>query len=152
VNIALNVKIIGIEIGGGTIGAFTFPLLVVEGLGYGIVGLAGATAFTATLNVATLYVLLHRRGWFHMTGKLAGRIARQIVATLAMSALLVWLMPLMADRYGGNVIERVWSLAVLVSAGMAAFFIVAWLVGAIDKDLVAQLRRKPKAGPVDLAE
>jgi putative peptidoglycan lipid II flippase len=87
-----------------------------------------------------------------MTGKLAGRIGRQIVATLAMSALLVWLMPLMADRYGGNVIERVWSLAVLVSAGMAAFFIVAWLVGAIDKDLVAQLRRKPKAGPVDLAE
>ncbi len=152
VNIALNVKIIGIEIGGGTIGAFTFPLLVVEGLGYGIVGLAGATAFTATLNVLTLYTILQKRGWFHFTGKLAGRIARQIVATVAMSALLVWLMPLMADRYGGNVIERVWSLAVLVSAGMAAFFAVAYFVGAIDKDLIAQLRRKPKAGPVDLAE
>jgi putative peptidoglycan lipid II flippase len=119
---------------------------------YGIVGLAGATAFTATLNVLTLYTLLHRRGWFHMTGKLAGRIARQIVATLAMSALLMWLMPMMADRYGGNVIERVWSLAVLVSAGMVAFFMVAYLVGAIDKDLLAQLRRKPRAGQVDLAE
>jgi putative peptidoglycan lipid II flippase len=119
---------------------------------YGIVGLAGATAFTATLNVLTLYTLLHRRRWFHMTGKLAGRIGRQIIATLAMSALLVWLMPMMADRYGGNVIERVWSLAVLVSAGMVAFFLVAYLVGAIDKDLLAQLRRKPRAGQVDLAE
>lgn len=119
---------------------------------YGIVGLAGATAFTATLNVLTLYTLLHRRGWFHMTGKLAGRIARQIVATLAMSALLLWLMPLMADRYGGNVIERVWSLGVLVGAGIIAFFAVAWLIGAIDKDLLAQLRRKRKAEPVNLSE
>jgi len=119
---------------------------------YGIVGLAGATAFTATLNVLTLYTLLHRRGWFHMTGKLAGRIARQIIATLAMSALLLWLMPLMADRYGGNVIERVWSLAVLVGGGIIAFFAVAWLIGAIDKDLLAQLRRKRKAETVNLSE
>jgi putative peptidoglycan lipid II flippase len=119
---------------------------------FGIVGLAGATAFTATLNVLTLYTLLHRRGWFHMTGKLAGRIARQVIATLAMSALLWWLMPLMADRYGGNVVERVWALTVLVGAGLVTFFAVAYGVGAIDKDLLAQLRRKPKAQPVNLSE
>jgi putative peptidoglycan lipid II flippase len=119
---------------------------------FGIVGLAGATAFTATLNVLTLYTLLHRRGWFHMTGKLAGRIARQMIATLAMSALLWWLMPLMADRYGGNVVERVWALTVLVGAGLVTFFAVAYGVGAIDKDLLAQLRRKPKAQPVNLSE
>jgi len=119
---------------------------------YGIVGLAGATAFTATLNVLTLYTILQWRGWFHFTGKLAGRIARQIVATAAMSALLWWLMPLMADRYGGNVLERVWSLAVLVGAGAATFFAVAWVIGAIDKDLIGQLRRKRPAEPVDLAE
>ena len=41
--------------------------------------------------------------------------------------------------------RRVWSLAVLVSAGLAVFFAVAWLVGALDKDLMAQLRRRPKA-------
>jgi putative peptidoglycan lipid II flippase len=87
-----------------------------------------------------------------MTGKLAGRIARQMIATLAMSALLWWLMPLMADRYGGNVVERVWALAVLVGAGLVTFFAVAYGVGAIDKDLLAQLRRKPKAQPVNLSE
>ena len=58
---------------------------------------------------------------------------------------------LLDDRYGGNVIERVWSIALLVGAGAAAFFGVAWAIGAIDKDLIAQLRRKRPARPVDLA-
>jgi putative peptidoglycan lipid II flippase len=120
---------------------------------YGIVGLAGATAFTATLNVLTLYTLLQLRGWFHVTGKLAGRIGRQLVATAAMSAALWLILPLMADRYGGSVFERLWSLGTLVSAGLIVFFVVAWLVGALDKDLLAQLRRKrPPKQAVDLAE
>jgi len=123
---------------------------------YGIVGLAAATAFTATLNVLTLYTVLQIRGWFHFTFKLAGRIARQLVATTVMSALLWWLMPLLADRFGGNVFERVWSLAVLVGVGMTAFFAVAYLIGALDKDLIAQLRRKRRVpadtGPPNLSE
>jgi putative peptidoglycan lipid II flippase len=119
---------------------------------YGIVGLAAATAFTATLNVLTLYTLLQVRGWFHFTAKLASRIARQLVATAAMSALLWWMMPLLADRFGGNVIERIWSIALLVAAGGGAFFLVAWAIGAIDKDLIGQLRRKRPAEPVNLSE
>jgi putative peptidoglycan lipid II flippase len=117
---------------------------------FGIVGLAGATATTATLNVLTLYTLLQVRGWFHFTGKLAGRIGRQIVATAAMSGVLWWLMPLMASRYRGNIVERAWSLGVLVLAGMIVFFAVAWLVGALDKDLLAQFRRRrPAASAAD---
>lgn len=119
---------------------------------YGIVGLAGATAFTATLNVLTLYTILQVRGWFHFTGKLAGRIARQIVATAAMSALLWWMMPLLADRFGGSVIERVWSIMLIVGAGAGVFFAVAWATGAIDRDLIAQMRRKRPAQPVNLSE
>ncbi|MEO6387128.1 MAG: murein biosynthesis integral membrane protein MurJ [Croceibacterium sp.] len=124
---------------------------------YGIVGLAAATAFTATLNVVTLYALLQLRGWFHFTARLAGRIARQILATAVMSALLLWLMPRLAEYFGGSVLERVASLAALVGAGLIAFFAAAYLLGALDKDLVAQLRRRRPAaqadsGPVDLAE
>ncbi len=92
------------------------------------------------------------RGWFHFTGKLAGRIARQILASAAMGGVLYWLVPLMADRYGGNVIERIWSLGVLVGAGLITFFVAAWVLGALDKDLVAQLRRKRPAQPVNLSE
>ncbi len=119
---------------------------------YGIVGLAAATAITSTLNVLTLYTLLQVRGWFHMTGKLAGRIARQAIASAAMGAFLWWLLPQFAGRYAGNVFERVWSLAVLVLGGMIVFFAVAYLVGALDKDLLAQLKRKRADKPVDLAE
>ena len=116
---------------------------------YGIVGLAGATAFTSTLNVALLYAILEKRGWFHFTAKLGGRIARQLVATAAMGATLWALMPVMASHYGGNILERVWSLSALVAAGMVVFFGVAYLVGALDKDLLAQLRRRRPAPAAD---
>jgi putative peptidoglycan lipid II flippase len=109
---------------------------------YGIVGLAGATAASASLNCLLLYTVLHRRGWFHFTAKLAGRIARQLIAVAAMSALLWWMMPMMAPYYGGGVFERIWSLAALCTAGGAVFFVVAFLVGALDKDLVAMLTRR----------
>lgn len=113
---------------------------------YGIVGLAGATAASATLNCLLLYTILHRRGWFHFTAQLADRIARQIVAVAAMAALLVWLMPMLAPWYGGDVIERIGSLAVLVGAGGTTFFAVAFLVGALDKDRLAMLTRRRARG------
>jgi len=119
---------------------------------YGIVGLAAATAATATLNVMVLYATMHARGWFRFTGKLVSRIVRQLVATATMGAFLWWLTPLLADRFGGTVVERVWSLLALVLGGMAVFFAAAYLVGALDKDLVAQLRRRRPAQSVDLSE
>lgn len=114
---------------------------------YGIVGLAAATAFTSTLNVAMLYIMLHHRGWYNVSPRLFGKILRQLVATGAMAAVLYVLMPLMATRYGGNVIERVWSLGLLVGSGMVTFFVIAYAVGALDKDLLRQLRRRKPAAP-----
>ncbi len=125
VNIAINLAVIG---------------------RFGIVGLAGATAASATINCLLLYAILHRRGWFHFTSKLAGRIARQLAATGAMAGVLWLIMPLMASHYGGGVLERIWSLGVLVSAGAIVFFVTAYLTGALDKELVAQLRRRPASG------
>ncbi|MDO9363180.1 MAG: murein biosynthesis integral membrane protein MurJ [Sphingopyxis sp.] len=118
---------------------------------YGIVGLAGATAVSASFNCILLYAVLHHRGWFHFTAKLGGRIARQIVAVAAMSALLWWMMPLMAPYYGGGVFDRIWSLAALCAAGGAVFFAFAFLVGALDKDLVAMLTRR-RGKPAEIQE
>jgi putative peptidoglycan lipid II flippase len=109
---------------------------------YGIVGLAAATACSASLNCLLLYSILHARGWFHFSAKLAGRVFRQIVATAAMAAALWWVLPTMADRYGGSVIDRIWSLSALVGLGLLVFFGAAYLTGALDQDLIAQLRRK----------
>lgn len=120
---------------------------------FGIVGLAGATAFTSTLNVAALYAVLHRRGWFRMTPRLASRIVRQLASAGVMALALWTLLPLLAERYAGHAIERAWSLAVLVGVGGAVFFATAWLVGALDKGHLAQLRRRRAAKePVNLSE
>ena len=109
---------------------------------YGIVGLAAATASSASLNCLLLYIILHRRGWFHFTAALGAKIARQLLATAAMSAVLWWLVPQFAARYSGSVLERVWSISLIVGAGLAVFFTTALVVGAIDKELLAQLRRR----------
>lgn len=109
---------------------------------YGIVGLAGATAVTATLNVATLFTILQLRGWFHFSARLASRIARQIIATCAMGAALWFVTPALQPWWSGEALGRVLALGTLVLFGAMVFFLAAYLVGALDKDLLAQLRRK----------
>ena len=109
---------------------------------YGIVGLAGATAATAWLNVASLYAVLQLRGWFTMTRTLASKIARQILATLVMAGVLAYLTPSLAPLWGGGTLERIGALTALVAAGGTTFFLSALVFGALDKDLLAQLRRR----------
>jgi putative peptidoglycan lipid II flippase len=122
------------------------------GLGYGIVGLAAATAMSATLNCLLLYAVLHKRGWFHFSAQLGGRVARQLAATAAMSGFLWWLMAVLFDRFSGSVIERIWSLAVLVLGGMVVYGAVGWLAGAIDKEEIQTLLRRRKATPSSVSE
>ncbi len=123
---------------------------------YGIVGLAAATAITAWLNVASLYTVLQLRGWFTMTGRLAGRIARQIAATAVMAGLLALMAPRMEAMWSGGTLPRIGALVALVLAGGAAFFAAAFLFGALDKSLLAQLRRRRPVstteGPPNLSE
>jgi putative peptidoglycan lipid II flippase len=122
------------------------------GLGYGIVGLAAATAMSATLNCLLLYIALHKRGWFHFSAQLGARIARQLIATAAMSAFLWLMMDVLFDRFSGSVIERIWSLLILVLGGMAVYGAVGWLVGAVDKNEIQTLLRRRKATPVTVSE
>jgi putative peptidoglycan lipid II flippase len=121
--------------------AFNVAVNLVVVRRFGIVGLAAATAASASLNCVLLYAILHARGWFRFTARLGSRIARQALASAAMGAMLWWLTPLLAGRYAGDALERAWSLALLVGAGLATFAAAAWTVGALDKTLLAQLRR-----------
>ncbi len=109
--------------------------------GYGIVGLAAATACSATLNCILLYIMLHRRGWFHFTASLASRVLRQLLAVGAMSALLWWLMSWMAPYYSGSVLEKILSLTLIVVTGGAVYAGVGWFTGAIDKSQISALKR-----------
>ena len=90
--------------------------------GYGIVGLAARDRGVGEHQLpAALHRSSHRRGWFHFTASLASRIARQLVAVAAMSALLWWMMPMLKPYYGGGVFDRIWSLAALVGAAARPF-------------------------------
>ncbi len=109
---------------------------------YGIVGLAAATACSATLNCLLLYIVLHKRGWFHFSAQLGNRIFRQLIATAAMSALLWWMMQILLPNFSSDILTRIVSLILLVGGGMAVYFIVGYLVGAVDKDRVNRLLRR----------
>ncbi len=84
-----------------------------------------------------------------MTRRLGGMVLRQIGATAVMGAALALAMQLMADRYGGNVIERASSLCALVALGLVAFFGTARGTGALDRDLLGQLRRRRAPRPTE---
>lgn len=114
-------------------------LLLIER--FDIVGLVIASAAAAWLNVALLYAGLHRRGQFHLTAPSALRIAKQIIAAALMAALLWWLAIPLAPHFGGNVFERVWSIAALILPGAALYFAALWVLRGFDRDQIARFRR-----------
>lgn len=120
-------------------------IYVVMIAGYGIVGLAAATAASATLNCILLYINLHRRGWFHFTPRLGMKLLRQLAAVAIMTAALFWVMPVAAPYYSGSAMEKAVSLAVIVAGGGLIYAIAGWLTGAIDHTHIQALRRSREA-------
>lgn len=112
---------------------------------WGIIGLAGATAASATLNCLLLYIVLHKRGWFRFTGALGARVARQLAATAIMSALLWWLMGWMMPYFSDDIPTRVAALAILVGGGMAVYFVAGYMLGALDRERINHLLRRNRA-------
>jgi putative peptidoglycan lipid II flippase len=111
----------------------------------GIYSLATVTSAGAWLNFAALFALLFVRGHFRMPGWLVGRVVRQLLAALAMAAALFVLRSLLADWFLGSGLERVVGLAVLVGTGGAVYFGVAFLIGGVDREAIATLRRRKPA-------
>lgn len=109
----------------------------------GVAGLALGGAIGAWTNCALLYAILARRGDYHLTALTAGRIARIALAAALMGVVLYFAMPLGEDWYVGGAAERIAAILALVGAGAAVFFAVAAVLGVIDRDTLAQLRRRP---------
>jgi len=108
----------------------------------GVVGLALAGALAAWCNCALLYVLLARKGHFHLTALVAGRIARIALAAALMGVALWWLTPLGAPYYTAGALARIGAIAALTGAGGVVFFFAAWMLGVIDRSTIDQLRRR----------
>jgi putative peptidoglycan lipid II flippase len=101
---------------------------------FGIVGLAAATAIGSWLNTFVLYAILVRRDLYRMDSKLVSQLVRQLVAAAGMVAVLYLLRQPLAGWFGGSILERAVGVAALVAAGSLAYFGIAALNGAIDRE------------------
>ncbi len=109
---------------------------------FGVVGLALGGAIGAWSNCAMLYAILARRGYYRLTGLVAGRIARIALAAAVMGTVLWYAMPYGAQWYSGSVLERVVAVIALVGLGATIFFGIAILLGVVNRETVGQLRRR----------
>jgi putative peptidoglycan lipid II flippase len=110
----------------------------------GIYSLATVTSAAAWLNFLLLFVILALRGHFRMPGWLISRVARQLVAAVAMGAALYFLQRWLGDVFTGGVGERVVGIGIIVGTGAALYFGIAWFIGGIDRDdFRTLLRRSP---------
>jgi putative peptidoglycan lipid II flippase len=110
----------------------------------GLPALPLSTAFSAWVNCLILYVLLHKRGHFSVTGTLAFRLGRQLIAAVAMGAALWFLQKLLGPFMSGSSFNRVVGLGALVGTGGLVYFGLGWVIGAINKDDVLTLLRRKK--------
>lgn len=125
---------IGILLGSVAANFLLIPLL-------GIYSLATVTSLGAWLNFALLYLLLHRRGHFRLTGALGSRLARQMAAALAMGIALYFIGQALAGYFLGSALERIGSLGLLVGTGLLVYFGVAWLLGGVSRETIGALHR-----------
>lgn len=112
---------------------------------YGIVGLAAAGAIAAWCNCAMLYMMLHRRGHFHLELSLLLRIVRITVSAAGMAVVLIYAAPIGEGLYDGNIWQRIGSITALVSAGGLVYAVLAWVTGAVDRDKITMLTKKKAA-------
>jgi putative peptidoglycan lipid II flippase len=109
-----------------------------------IYSLATVTSASAWINFALLFGISYSRDQFRMPGWLVSRVARQLLAALAMAGSLYGVKAFAGDLFFGGVLERVIGLGALVGIGGLVYFTVAWLIGGIDKEALATLRRRAK--------
>ena len=101
---------------------------------FGHVGLAWATAISAWVNVVLLYGGLKRRQLFHLDRSIWRLFWRVLLATLALSAVLIlWAVPLPWFAMSG--LERIVHMAVVCAGGLLGYAVILALLGIRPKDL-----------------
>ncbi len=104
-----------------------FNLILVWWLAH--VGLALASSLAAMLNVWWLYTGLRRNGSF-VPQPGWSRFATQLGVASLLMGLAVWaLCDQLGGRFSAGWFDRVWSLTAVVSAGMAVYFCVLFVLG-----------------------
>jgi putative peptidoglycan lipid II flippase len=110
----------------------------------GITALATVTSIGSWANFTLLFVILYARGQFRMPAWLVGRVARQLIAALAMGAALWFLQARLSTGFFGTERGEFVALALLCGVGGLVYFGVAFLIGGVDREALLALRRRPR--------
>ena len=110
----------------------------------GIYSLATVTSASAWVNFGLLFIFLHARGQFRMPAWLVARVSKQLLAAVAMGASLYAVKIAAGGLFFGGVLERIVGLGALVGVGAIVYFAVAWMIGGMDRQAIAALRRRAK--------
>lgn len=108
----------------------------------GVLGLAVAGSVGAWANVLLLYILLARKGYFTLPGRIIGRIARIALAAAIMGAALWFLMVPLDPMFSGTTLERLTAILAIMATGLATFGVAAFVLGVLDKAAIARLMRR----------
>ena len=107
----------------------------------GIYALATVTSASAWINFGLLFGILYYRGHFRMPGWLVGRVAKQLIAAVAMGAALYVVKIAIGDMVFGGTIEKIVSLGALVGTG-AIVYRGRMDHGGIDREAICLMRKK----------
>jgi putative peptidoglycan lipid II flippase len=147
-----------------------YHLMGIPFQGIGVAGIAAGTAIASWLNVAQMFVALHRRGDYSLSKPAASRLARILLASLFMGAGLfvaerIYVTPELKAQYlqpvfGGidiNVLHRhvaglkELSLAAVSLAGVLLYFVLLFAFGGVKpSELKGALTRR--GGRIETAE
>jgi putative peptidoglycan lipid II flippase len=93
------------------------------------VGLALATSLSAYINAILLYRGLRKIEVFHPQRGWPAWFFRIIIASIAMSALVIWLNPDAAQWSQWQLIERLTRLAIIIVSAAITYFALLWFQG-----------------------
>lgn len=96
---------------------------------FGYIGLAAATAISATMNAFLLYQNLHRNGVYQVSKTTVYFLIRIALATVAMVSVILWLNQDMTYWAESTLMAQITLLVKLIGAGVATFAVVAVVLG-----------------------
>ena len=96
----------------------------------GQIGPPLATAVASSVNVASLYVVLARRGHFTLDAQLRRKVPRLAMAALLMGASLLFVTPWVEPYLTGGLAIRAAALTVLVGTGVLVYALSCFATGA----------------------
>jgi putative peptidoglycan lipid II flippase len=108
----------------------------------GVVALAVAGSIGAWFNTVLLYLILARRGFYHLTPLVIGRVVRITLASAAMGAALWYATDLGEPYFEGETLEKLVALMALMGVGGAVFLLAGTLLRVLDKATIARLMQR----------